>query len=95
MITPMIFIPFVENAFKHSEDRKEENAIRINIVTTESFVLFECSNFFRINESKNNNDSGIGNDLIRRRLQLLYPSNHELKIEEEAEIFHVKLKITK
>jgi LytS/YehU family sensor histidine kinase len=95
MITPMIFIPFVENAFKHSEDRKEENAIRVNIVTTESFVLFECSNFFRINESKNNNDSGIGNDLIRRRLQLLYPSNHELKMEEEGEIFHVKLKITK
>jgi len=95
MITPMIFIPFVENAFKHSEDRKEENAIRINIVTSESFVLFECSNFFRMNEGEKDSDSGLGNDLIKRRLQLLYPSNHELIVEEEGEVFHVKLKITK
>lgn len=95
LITPMIFIPFVENAFKHSEDRKVENAIRINIVTSESFVLFECSNFFRINESEKDSDSGLGNDLIKRRLQLLYPNNHELNVEEEGEIFHVKLKITK
>ena len=95
MITPMIFIPFVENAFKHSEDRKEENAIRINIVTSASFVLFECSNFFRINESEKDSDSGLGNDLIKRRLQLLYPDNHELIVEEEGEVFHVKLKITK
>jgi LytS/YehU family sensor histidine kinase len=95
MITPMVFIPFVENAFKHSEDRKEENAIRINIVASVSFVLFECSNFFRINESEKDSDSGLGNDLIKRRLELLYPNNHELSIEEEGEIFHVKLKITK
>jgi two-component system LytT family sensor kinase len=95
MITPMVFIPFVENAFKHSEDRKEENAIRINIVASDSFVLFECSNFFRINESENGSDSGLGNDLIKRRLELLYPNNHELSMEEEGEIFHVKLKITK
>jgi len=95
MITPMIFIPFVENAFKHSEDRKEENAIRINILTNQDFVLFECSNFFRENAKASDRDSGLGNDLIKRRLQLLYPNRHELEVHEEGEIFNVKLKITK
>ena len=95
MITPMIFIPFVENAFKHSEDRKEENAIRINILTNQDFVLFECSNFYRENAKIADSDSGLGNDLIKRRLQLLYPNHHELEVQEEGEIFYVKLKITK
>ena len=95
MITPMVLIPFVENAFKHSEYRKEENAIRINILTNQDFVLFECSNFFSENRSANERDGGLGNELIRRRLQLLYPNRHELVMQSEGEIFNVKLKITK
>lgn len=91
-ISPMILLPFIENAFKHADNRKNENVIRIEITIDEKQIIFECENKYSKSESEPE-FGGLGNDLIKRRLELLYPLNHVLLISKNADIYSVKLAI--
>lgn len=90
-ITPMLFIPFVENAFKHCNNKNIQNAIQITFKIENKIIHFECINVFdkSIQISKDNT-SGVGLNLVRRRLELLYPK-HSLIIKEENNTFKVSL----
>lgn len=94
-IAPMLFIPFVENAFKHCNTKNIQNAIRINFSTDgNKMVNFECINSFdRTQRISKDNASGIGISIIRRRLELLYPGSHTLIINENDNNFSVLLSI--
>ena len=82
-IAPMIFIPFIENAFKHSDNKKIENAISIQInISTESTSL-DCVNKYSLYKEKRKDSLGLGNELIKKRLNLIYPENHSLIIRSE------------
>lgn len=94
MIAPAIFIPFIENAFKHSTNKKIENAISIRIEIIENDISFSCINFFDNANSFTQDKSGLGIDLIKQRLLLLYKDKHELDIFKTDNRFEVKLKIT-
>ena len=91
-IAPMILIPFIENAFKHAEGIKIGNAISIKIVIKSDLIHFNCTNKYVQNASKGENN-GLGNELIVRRLELLYPNKHSLKINDNNFIFSVELDI--
>lgn len=91
LIEPMLFIPFIENAFKHTENKSLENAITIKITIHKEMIIFECDNKFTANSQKNTEQNGLGNGLIEKRLQLLYPNNHTLEITSENNIYKVKL----
>jgi two-component system LytT family sensor kinase len=93
MIAPMLFIPFIENAFKHTENKKLEDAININIDIIKEKIVFACEN--RITEeSQNKSDiNGLGNELIEKRLKLLYPNKHTLEVSNKDQIYSVKLTI--
>lgn len=93
-IEPMLFIPFIENAFKHTENKKAENAIRIRFVIGKEKILFECENKFSAVKQQKPDYGGLGNELIRKRLGLLYPGRHQLEITEANEIFCVKLTLS-
>ena len=45
-IAPMVFIPFIENAFKHTNNKKLENAITVNIIITDKTIQLVCENKF-------------------------------------------------
>lgn len=90
-IYPMTFIPFIENAFKHSTNKKVENAIGISILITEEKIAFKCSNKFK--PSSINKNGGIGNSLITKRLQLLYPSRHTLETSKTSDTYSASLTI--
>ena len=90
-IAPMIFFPFIENAFKHTENNKKSNTIEIKLFITEKAINFECRNTYQIGSDKNKDFGGLGNELIEKRLKLLYPENHSLKINNTNEIYDVKL----
>ena len=94
VIAPAVFIPFIENAFKHSTNKKIENAISIRIEIIENDISFSCINFFDNSNSFTQEKSGLGIDLIKQRLQLLYKDKHELDIIKTDNRFEVKLKIT-
>jgi sensor histidine kinase YesM len=93
MIAPAIFIPFIENAFKHSTNKKIEDAININIILLGNNISFYCSNYFENSKSFKQEKSGLGIDLIRQRLNLIYNKKHDLEIIKTDNRFDVKLNI--
>ena len=93
-IEPMLFIPFIENAFKHSEIKKAENSIRINFLIEKDKISFECENNFENKRKNGIEKGGLGKELIERRLKLLYPEKYLLNISEADNIYNVKLTIS-
>jgi len=94
LIAPMLFIPFVENAFKHCNVKNIQNAIRINFAIDNKMVNFECNNLFdKTHKITKDSASGIGLNIIKRRLELLYPERHTLIIKEVDNNFKVSLSI--
>lgn len=90
-IAPMVFIPFIENAFKHTNNKKLENAITINIFIKERTIEFVCENKFTSIIKKQRGDNGLGNDLIQKRLQLIYPGKHTLQVINQNGLYRVHL----
>jgi two-component system, LytTR family, sensor kinase len=92
-IAPMVFIPFIENAFKHTTNKKLDNAIAINILINDKIIELICINKFNANAPLKQENGGVGNDLIQKRLNLIYPEKHSLKITNEDNLYSVKLTI--
>ena len=90
-IAPLLFIPFIENAFKHGS-KSASDKIVIEIKITGSNVRFYCRNAKReLTETERTMDKGIGIGNIRRRLDLLYPGKHTLEITDGEGHFTVSL----
>lgn len=92
-IAPMVFIPFIENAFKHTNNKKVENAITIRIKIEEKQTLFVCENKFSAQAKEPEGPNGLGNELIRKRLTLIYPEKHVLEVRNEHDVYSVRLTI--
>lgn len=90
-IAPMLFIPFIENAFKHANNKKTENAIVIRISIEKEKIIFECENHYSRDAETMPDQSGLGNELIKKRLALLYPGTHTLNITDHDNSYKVKL----
>jgi sensor histidine kinase YesM len=97
LIEPLIFIPFVENAFKHGISYANPSFIYIKLSIENDFLIFKVSNSKKnsngrpLNQAK---DQGVGIINTQRRLALLYPERHELKIRDEADSYFVDLTIS-
>ncbi len=92
-IAPMVFIPFIENAFKHTNNKKLENAIIVNIFINDETIQLVCENKFDSKLKVEHTHGGLGNDLIEKRLQLLYPENHTLEVHKTNELYSINLTI--
>lgn len=94
-IAPMLLIPFVENAFKHSQvENLEKGWIKINLLTTDEYLLFIVSNSVPELSFTKDKSGGIGLSNVQRQLELLYPGKHELKIDShEPAVFSIYLKL--
>ena len=94
-IAPMLFLPLVENSFKHGVKGDVTNTfVNIKLKTTAKIAHFEIENNKGSSESPDQNkDGGIGLTNIRKRLSLLYPEKHELLINENEQKFIVSLRI--
>jgi sensor histidine kinase YesM len=92
-IPPLLFIPFIENAFKHGK-KNPEKPISIYIEFNNGTLYFTCKNGIRkLNETESNRSSGFGIANIKRRLELLFPEKYELNIHVDDSIYSVELKI--
>ncbi len=91
MIPPMLFIPFIENAFKHAENKKAENAILVSIAIEKDTIVFKCRNTISVKPESKKEYSGLGTELIKKRLNLLYPGKHTLAITNNNDIYLVIL----
>lgn len=91
-LSPMLLIPFVENAFKYGLSPSQPVSISFHFELSEKQLIFESRNTINRNsQSTDKQASGIGLENIKRRLGLLYPERHELLITENEEVFEVRL----
>lgn len=96
-VAPMIFLPFVENAFKHGISATERSHINISLSHQNDTITFIIRNTFFTEKVKGKDEtpgSGIGLVNTQRRLDLLYPGRYTLDISNiPGEDFIVELKI--
>ncbi|HVU57654.1 MAG TPA: sensor histidine kinase [Puia sp.] len=89
LITPLLLIPFVENAFKHGAEQQEKNAyIYIHAALKGNDFHFEVINTARQGRSVT---GGTGLDNVKRRLQYLYPGGHRLDMGWSDDRYTMKL----
>ncbi len=91
-IAPMLLIPFVENALKHSYiEKKGDSFIHIKIMVDGTIIHFEIQNSKPNHPISKDNIGGIGLENVKKRLKILYPQKHLLAIKENDSTFNVKL----
>ena len=91
-IIPLVFIAFVENAFKYGISTEEHSVIKLSIINTDGQLEFKIFNK-KLNKIFDTNSTEIGISNTKKRLELLYPEKHELKITETKNNFSVDLKL--
>lgn len=92
-VAPMLLLPLIENAFKHGVDSTVDHSyIHASLHKTGNTLVFTCENTFKASGSRSK-VGGIGIQNIRKRLELLYPSRHQLEIEQQEGIYKVTLSI--
>jgi two-component system, LytTR family, sensor kinase len=92
-IAPMIFIPFIENAFKHTNNKKLEKAISVSIIIEDETLQLVCENRFDSKVTGKDNYGGLGNELIQKRLNLIYAEKHTLRVNRTDDLYSVNLTI--
>jgi LytS/YehU family sensor histidine kinase len=92
-IAPLILLPFVENAFKHGVSKSTGIAfVEIKIKIDNKILTFNIFNSKNPGTNSNDNYSkGIGLSNVRKRLELMYPDQFELIINDENEHFSINL----
>ena len=92
-IAPLLFISFVENAFKYGISTKEKTSIDIKIVTSNDKVSFTVNNTIVKADNGIIDKTGIGINNVKRRLELLYPHKYTLSVVDNGNEFIVHLDI--
>jgi LytS/YehU family sensor histidine kinase len=94
-ITPMLLIPFIENAFKHGISLREPSHIKISLNIGQGSIFFDVYNSIhnRSETDPEKKNTGIGLNNVKQRLNMFYPKKHELIIRENAKEFFIHLTI--
>lgn len=92
-IAPMLFIPFLENSFKHGNVSDSDDGFVTGKLSVEKGELvFYLENSVGQVRSKDKT-GGIGLENVKRRLAMIYPKKHKLKISQQKDVFIVDLSI--
>ena len=93
-VPPFLLVPFVENAFKHGLDTIEDGWVKIKILIDGSRLNFEVVNSKPQRQSPSAKKGGIGLVNIKKRLDIYYPNQHQLKIEDSESTYKIYLCLT-
>jgi len=99
MIAPLLFVPFLENSFKHGASKTINNGyvnVKLEMIDRQKIKLTVENNkpdtFPTANHSLKSGGIGLVN--LDRRLNILYPHKHKLSIEDSPNIYRVQLDLT-
>lgn len=96
-VPSLLFVSFLENAFKHGVSYNKESVISVGISIENGFICFNCFNSCaKVAGAENSNPTqqmGIGIDNVRKRLSLMYGEAYSFEIEKKKSSFNVVLKI--
>lgn len=91
-IPPLLFISFIENAFKHGISYSSKSFIEISLHEKDGKVFFMCRNSIPADRNKDT-IGGVGLSNVKRRLDLLYGSGYSLNIDTDNNTYSVNLTI--
>jgi LytS/YehU family sensor histidine kinase len=89
-ITPLLILPFLENAFKHGTSEQLERPWMSADIVVKGHTL-SCKIVNSKNEVVPFREEGVGISNVKKRLELLYPGRHDLKLTDKGEFFVVDL----
>jgi LytS/YehU family sensor histidine kinase len=93
-IPPLLFVPFIENAYKHGISYREKSFIDIRMEVQSDSIIFRCVNSIPGGkEDIKNGHSGIGLENAGKRLNLLFPGSHSLMVNKSEKEFEILLNI--
>ncbi|RNI22670.1 sensor histidine kinase [Rufibacter latericius] len=94
-IAPLLFIHLLENAYKHSPARLEPSAIKVRVEIKPDSLTFQIQNPIGTNQQQMEIEEpgGIGLVNVQKRLQLQYPDQHRLNIQNTGDTFRLSLEI--
>jgi len=94
-IAPLIFITFLENAFKHGVSNNNPKAwVDILIQLSGNDCTYVVKNSKAKVGTNGTGKSGIGLQNVERRLQLSYPDQYQIKVEDNEDFYFVQLNLT-
>ena len=93
-LPPLIFIPFVENAVKYSQDSDNDSYVHITFIIDDKSITFYCENSKPEEGITKKKIGGLGLRNIQRRLELLFPNRYNLDITDEEILYTVNLQLT-
>ena len=88
-IPPLVYASFIENAFKHGISYEEPSFIRISLKENDGKLVFKCAN--SRHQARSDEGQGIGQENVRRRLNLLYGSNYTLHYDVQPDVYDALL----
>lgn len=91
-IPPLLFLPFIENCFKHGVTHDEDIKVSIDFVVQDNFLYFTVENTFS-KKNETGTKHGIGIENVKRRLELLYGNKYSLKTQSQLNTYKVSLKL--
>jgi LytS/YehU family sensor histidine kinase len=90
----LLFITFVENAFKHGISLQENCSIKISLHRVNNEIQFSIINTIPSMKERINSSGGVGLTNIKRRLELLFgKGNYNLKITEIDNVYDIQLNL--
>ncbi|AZQ62966.1 hypothetical protein EI427_12165 [Flammeovirga pectinis] len=94
-IAPLLFAPFIENAFKHSHIEDETNGwIKISLSSSlDGQITFKVSNSQPLNNLSKDKQGGIGLENVKKRLNLQYKNKHSMVIHDSSKEYSIILNI--
>ncbi|SDM30871.1 Histidine kinase [Kriegella aquimaris] len=90
VIPPLLFISFIENAFKYGTDYEGKTDVRINLLLQHKSIQLRVTNKIGVFKEPTKS-SGVGLQNIKNRLKLLYPLAHELIVNNDGTTYSVSL----
>ncbi|MEA4917198.1 sensor histidine kinase [Proteiniphilum sp.] len=94
LISPLIFISLIENAFKHGISGDKPSFIDISLKEhTDGKVEFIARNSYFPKSGSDKSGSGIGLELVKKKLELLYPGNYQWNTSMEEDVYSTRLLI--
>ena len=92
-ISPGLFVPLIENAFKYASFRLQKPGINISVKSENGIVAFEIGNYYDNIRDSQKQFSGFGLSNLRKRLELIYPGRYTFNAEYDDFRYNVKLSI--
>jgi two-component system, LytTR family, sensor kinase len=93
VIEPFIIQPFIENSFKHCMNNIDSGWITIAIERDGDWLIVRIENSLATTSGESQPEPGVGLQHVQKRLNLLYPNAHSLKIQKKTDSFFVFLRL--